>query len=91
MKKGFMKTMALFMVLLVLVVAGVIFYLNNQDKIEEVKEDAKATVQEKKEEAISEMVEEGKKNVGEILKDAGEKMIEDNTDSTQEKESDQSA
>lgn len=90
MKKGFIKTIALFMVLLVLVVAGMIFYLNNENDIEQVREDARAAVQEKKEESISEMVEEGKKNVGEMLKDAGEKMIEDNTDLDQDKESDQS-
>lgn len=78
------------MVLLVLVVAGIIFYLNNENDIEQVREDARAAVQEKKEETISEMVEEGKKNVGEMLKDAGEKMIEDNTDLDQDKESDQS-
>lgn len=74
-----MKTMALFLVLLVLVVAGMYFYTDKQDEIGQAKDDLKTTVQEKKEEAIDEAVKESKKNIGEMLKDTGEKMIENNS------------
>lgn len=81
MKKGFIKTIALFLVALVVVVTGIIFYLNHQKDVDKTKDGMKSIIQDKKEDLVDKVIEEGKNSLGEMLKEAGENMINNNSES----------
>ncbi|MCK4635519.1 MAG: hypothetical protein KAT32_01530 [Candidatus Moranbacteria bacterium] len=82
--KGFIKTVVLFIIAVILVIAVVVIYLNNQEDINQAKDDVKSATQEKKDTIIDNIVQDGKNSLGETLKNAGEKMLEDNSDFSQE-------
>lgn len=74
-KKGFIKTIFLFILLIILLLIGYFIFLGNKEEIGKAKNDLKASWQEKKENVVEELVKEGKNSLGETLKNTGEKMI----------------